>query len=177
MRQPNSKNRILHGILIITIPMIAFNANGASISSPVYRLSFGGGQFSDTFQVGASFSLRAPSVVAIADLELAIGSIASRANREAFVSFGPTWRWPLWNRRSYIDFGISPTLLSGSSFDGRRLGGNFHFTSSLALGLNLGHRGRTTVSLRIQHTSNGGLNSPNPGLDMIGLSWSVGARE
>lgn len=177
MCQSNSRNCFFHGILIVTMLFVASSANSAGVSPPVYRFSVGGGKFSDTFQVGAALNLRAPSVLAIQNLEFAVGSIASRTSREAFVSLGPTWRWPLWNRRSYLDVGFSPTLLSGSSFDGRRLGGNLHFTSSLALGLKFGYRERTTISLRIQHTSNGGLNKPNPGLDMIGLNWSVGARE
>ena len=34
-----------------------------------------------------------------------------------------------------------------------------------------GARENTSIALRIQHTSNGGLNSANPGLDMIGFNF------
>ena len=58
----------------------------------------------------------------------------------------------------------------GSSFNDRDMGGNFHFTSFAALGAIFGPRDSAARSLRIQHTSNGGLNSTNPGVDVIGLN-------
>jgi hypothetical protein len=52
------------------------------------------------------------------------------------------------------------------------MGGNLHFTSSAALGATFGARESVALSLRIQHTSNGGLSSTNPGMDIIGLNFA-----
>ncbi|MEM9209168.1 MAG: acyloxyacyl hydrolase, partial [Pseudomonadota bacterium] len=75
--------------------------------------------------------------------------------------------------RAFVDLGFSPTLVSRSRFDGRELGGHFHFTSSLSVGASFGRFDRYALSLRAQHTSNGGLNEDNPGLDMVGVNFTV----
>ena len=43
---------------------------------------------------------------------------------------GPVWRLPINSRSLFAELGISPTLLSGSSFNGRNMGGNFHLRTS-----------------------------------------------
>lgn len=91
---------------------------------------------------------------------------------QPFVSLGPVWRLPINSRRLFIQLGFSPTLLGGASFHGRNLGGRFHFTSSATVGMTLGARDGLELALRVQHTSNGGLSSTNPGMDMIGLSFA-----
>jgi hypothetical protein len=63
-------------------------------------------------------------------------------------------------------------LLGGSTLGNQDLGGNLHFTSSLAVGRKFGQRQQFLASMRIQHLSNGGLNSTNPGLDSIGVGLS-----
>ena len=80
------------------------------------------------------------------------------------------WRLPLNNDSLFVELGISPTLLGGSSFNGRDMGRIFHFTSSVSVGATFGARDSVAVSLHIQYTSNGSLNSTNPGMDMIGLN-------
>ena len=89
---------------------------------------------------------------------------------------GPVWRLPINSRSLFVELGVSPTLLGGSSFNGRDMGGNFHFTSSAAVGKTFGARDAFSLSLRIQHTSNGSIRNTNPGMDMIGvnLSFSLG---
>jgi hypothetical protein len=69
--------------------------------------------------------------------------------------------------------GFSPTLFAGSTFNDRDIGGNFHFTSSAAIGVSIGVDDDSSISLRIQHTSNGGLDSTNPGMDMVGINFTV----
>ena len=71
-----------------------------------------------------------------------------------------------------MDFGVHPTWLTRTEFRERPLGGNFHFTSYLGLGAYLGRQRKTSVLIRYQHTSNAGIDSPNPGLDMMGLTFS-----
>ena len=88
------------------------------------------------------------------------------------MSLGPVWRLPINNRLPYVELGFSPTLLTGSSLNGRDLGGNFHFTSSISIGATFGTRQNISLALRVQHMSNGGLSSTNPGLDTIGLNFA-----
>ncbi len=89
-----------------------------------------------------------------------------------FVSLGPVWQFPVNNGPLFFELGISPTLLGGSTFNGRDLGDNFHFTSSAAVGKTFGARDAFSLSLRAQHTSNGNIKSTNPGMDMIGINFA-----
>lgn len=63
--------------------------------------------------------------------------------------------------------GTAPTLLSQEEFPTRDLGGAYHFTSHLGLEYAFG-RG-PVLGYRLQHTSNAGLFTDNPGLDMHAL--------
>ena len=119
-----------------------------------------------------SFMLNSSNARA-ATVELAIGAISTPQETRPFVSFGPVWRLPINRRSLFVALGFSPTLIGGSSFNGRDLGGNFHFTSSASVGANFGAHENISVALRVQHTSNGGLSSTNPGLDMIGLNFAI----
>lgn len=138
-----------------------------------YRLQHAIGKFEDTSGAAVAYALRAPRALRAHHLEIAVGGLVSSDQSAALISVGPVWRFPLAVGRAFVDFGFSPTLLSSSRFDDRDLGGNFHFTSSLSVGTSFGRFDRYSLALRAQHTSNGGLNGDNPGLDMVGLSFAV----
>jgi hypothetical protein len=104
--------------------------------------------------------------------EFAAGVISGHGDTRPFASVGPVWRLNGDEQPLFVDFGFSPTLLGGSTLGNQDLGGNLHFTSSLAIGREFGQRQQFLASLRIQHLSNGGLNSTNPGLDSIGVGFS-----
>jgi hypothetical protein len=92
-----------------------------------------------------------------------------------FISFGPSYRYDIRKSeggRWFADFGIHPTYVAKSTYGDQPIGGHFYFTSYIGLGAYLGRQRKTSVLVRYQHTSNAGLNSPNPGLDMIGLTFS-----
>jgi hypothetical protein len=103
--------------------------------------------------------------------ELAAGALTARDGSIPFLSIGPAWHRPLPARKLFVEFGISPTLIRRTLVNGRALGGKFHFTSSAALGMQFGPQG-SSVSLRVQHMSNGGLHDDNPGIDLFGLDFS-----
>lgn len=128
--------------------------------------------------VSFSFDAPAPTWLRADRLELAVGAVTRAEQSRPMLSLGPVWRWQPQGseNRWYVDLGLSPTVLGGGKFDGRDLGGNLHFTSSLEVGQIFGHRSASAVSLRIQHLSNGGLNGANPGLDtvMFGFSYRPG---
>ena len=107
--------------------------------------------------------------------ELASGELTNGETSSFFISAGPAWRF---NKRiagsglAYIEFGTSPTWISNGIFENESLGGHVFFTSNIQLGMHFGYRRELTLSLRVHHISNGGLNSTNPGTDMVGLEMS-----
>lgn len=71
----------------------------------------------------------------------------------------------------FVEFGVSPTLVAGSNFrDHRQLGGSFFFTTGLGAGWRFG---RWSIAARFQHISNAHLDSPNPGVNMLGIEFSA----
>lgn len=177
-RHGHTDRKGLHFIVFL-VAMLAIGANSANAMAADlvprdFRVSMAADKFNETRQYAVAYRLRPPRRLRAHHLELAIGSIGTTSRTHAFVSFGPVWRLPLvrGNDRWHVQLGFSPTLLSGSTISGRDLGGNFHFTSSVSLGALLGERRALSIALRIQHTSNGGIDSTNPGLDMVGLNIS-----
>ena len=152
---------------------VAGSGHAAEHWPSTYRVQQAIGKFGDTSSAVVAYSLRSPRALKAHHLEVAVGTVVSSDQSAALVSVGPVWRFPLGASRTFVDFGFSPTLLSRSRFDDRELGGNFHFTSSLSIGAAFGRFEQYSLSLRAQHTSNGGLNEDNPGLDMVGLNLQV----
>ena len=106
-------------------------------------------------------------------LEFAVGVIRDAHESRPFGFFGPVWRFASRRSASFLEFSFGPTVIGGSTIDGRELGGNLHFRSAIAVGLAGGRRRNFEVALRIEHVSNGGLRSTNPGLDSIGLGFVI----
>jgi hypothetical protein len=108
-------------------------------------------------------------------LDLSAGWLERGSNASAFVSAGPSYRWHM-NKSDqskwFVDFGVHPTFISQSRFEGKNLGGEVFFTSHLGLGVYLGRQRKSSLLLRYQHISNAGLNDRNPGVDMLGLAFS-----
>ena len=125
------------------------------------------GKFVDTTQIVAAYSLPAPKWMRARHMEAAVGGFTDSGKFSAFMSMGPVWRFPFYNDRAAIKLGFSPTVLSGTNYEGRDMGGHLHFTSSIALEFDPGRREGLVLALRVQHTSNGGLSSDNPGMDII----------
>lgn len=169
--------RLLHGfvfvVAMVSLTLNGENARAASVSPSDYRVATAGDKFDNTWQYAVAFKLRPPRRLRARHLELAVGTLSSPSENTAYVSIGPVWRLPIKHQSFFVELGLSPTLLSGSSINGRDLRGNIHFTSSAALGAAFGRHDNVSVTLRIQHTSNGGLRNTNPGLDMIGLNFAL----
>jgi len=161
---------ILFVIAMILITLNNSNAWAAPVAPTDYRVVAAGDTFADITQFAVAFRMRPPRRLRARYLELAIGTISTSQENIAFVSLGPVWRLPIDSRSLFVELGLSPTLIAGSSFNGRDLGGNFHFTSSASIGATFGARENISIALRVQHISNGGLRSTNPGMDMIGLN-------
>ena len=170
-------NKALHTVVFV-IAMISFTLHGANLSAAnlgttEYRVATASKKFENTSQFAVAFRMRPPRRLRARHVELAVGAISTSQETRAFVSLGPVWRLPINHRLPYVELGYSPTLIAGSSLNGRDLGGNFHYTSSASIGATFGARENISLALRVQHTSNGGLSSTNPGLDMIGLNFAI----
>ena len=107
-------------------------------------------------------------------LDFSAGWLERGSNASAFVSAGPSYRWHM-NKSDqskwFVDFGVHPTFISQSRFEGKNLGGEVFFTSHLGLGVYLGRQRKTSLLLRYQHISNAGLDDDNPGVNMLGLMF------
>ena len=108
-------------------------------------------------------------------LDLTAGWLERGSNAASFISFGPTYQLDM-NKsepgRWFMDFGVHPTFVSQSRFGGKNLGGKVFFTSYLGIGAYLDQQRTTSLLLRYQHSSNAGLSDTNPGVDMLGLTFS-----
>lgn len=70
-----------------------------------------------------------------------------------------------------LDVGTAPTFVGRDRFGGVDLGGRFQFTSHAGLTLALGNC--CAISYRIEHVSNAGLESRNPGLDQHVVEFTL----
>ena len=117
-------------------------------------------------------------VYATPRLTLELGQFETDLEDRLFGSFGPALRIDndRWRIPAFVDLGFSPTVIDGSEYGDRNLGTSFNFTSHVALGMRFGRQRDHSVSIRLQHISNGGTNSTNPGVDMIGIDFVFWAR-
>jgi len=171
------RTRWLHG-LVFSLAMLSIflgspTARAAGELFSGVRVAKAVDKFDDVWQIAAVSKLRPPRRLRAEHLELAVGAFSSPDNTRPFASLGPVWAFSGRSQRLALELGVSATLLGGSTLDDRDLGGNLHFTSSAALATRFGHRRKYRLSLRFQHTSNGGLNSTNPGLDAIALTFTT----
>lgn len=172
-RQARQRHLLLLALALAPVLLGSLNARAAGPWPAGVRVTKATQKFDDVWQFGAIYPLRPPRRLRARYLELALGALSTPAETRPFVSLGPVW--DLGNRSQVLvfEFGFSATLLGGSTFAGRDVGGNLHFTSSVTLGTRFGRERAYALALRVQHTSNGGLNSTNPGLDAIGLNFMI----
>lgn len=171
-----ARSRVLHAVVVVIATMSfdlhSANARASALQAPGYRVATTYERFEDTWQFAAAYKMRPPRRLRARHLELAIGIVSTSSQSRLFISMGPVWRLPLASERLFFHVGVSPTLITGSVLNGQDLGGNLHFTSSAEIGATFGSREAFAAAVRIQHTSNAGLSSRNPGLDMVGLSFT-----
>ncbi len=104
--------------------------------------------------------------------EAAVGALAGEGEVSAYIHFGVTLELAHEELPVTLVIATGPSLYSEDTFGNYDMGGNIQFTSSI--GLNWQMCDDWAIEYRFQHTSNMGLKSQNPGLEMhaIGLSHS-----
>jgi hypothetical protein len=70
------------------------------------------------------------------------------------------------------EFGIGVSLVDNTHFAGKDIGSHYQFEDRLGLTTNVGENLNQAISVRYMHYSNGGLNSKNPGVDFLNLSYA-----
>ena len=164
---------VLEVIVTLAATVPGAGANESDILFPELRVATAyQGKF-DVDIYTAAWHVRAPSWSRAHRLELAAGVVRDADDSRPFGFVGPVWRFASRRRISFLDFSLGPTVIGGSTFDGDDLGGNLHFRSALALGFAAGRDRVFEVAFRIEHISNGGLRSNNPGLDSIGVGFVI----
>lgn len=166
---------LLHLFVFLAIWLIQTPASALQFESVAMRNMTSYQKFEGLSQNAVVLKLRETRVKYLDRFEFASGELTNGDTHSVFMSFGPAWRFNQRIARSglaFIEFGTSPTWISNDNFEEEKLGGHVYFTSNIQLGVHFGYRRELTVSLRIHHISNGGINSTNPGTDMVGLEMS-----
>lgn len=70
------------------------------------------------------------------------------------------------------EFGIGVSLVEDTRFAGKDIGSHYQFEDRLGIAMDFGKQNSQSVALRYMHYSNGGLNSKNPGVDFLNLSYA-----
>lgn len=111
-------------------------------------------------------------------LSLEAGRFLRNSEKRYFASFGPGIRIASdrWEAPLFLDLGLSPTVIGGSTYGDGNLGRSLNFTSHIGVGMKFGRTKQHEVKLRYQHISNGGLDEVNPGVNMIGLDFVFWGR-
>lgn len=132
------------------------------------RLMTAAKKFDGTELVTAAFRIDAPQWLHADRVEWSIGVLSRFGDVRPITTLGPVWRIERPRRLWFLELSFSPAFVTNPRLGERTLGGHIHFASELAVGREFGDG--WSLSFRAQHISNGGLNSRNPGLDLIGLS-------
>jgi len=156
--------------------LVPLAASASDLVPQRFALRYALNEFKDTAGIDVAWQLDVPDLAFIRHaqrVEFDVGLIHAPEDIGAILSIGPIWRFDLGESRYFAEFGLAPTVVSLRKFGESDIGGHFHFTSLLSVGTAFGSRRNWTLALQVSHTSNGGLDKPNPGLDMIGISVST----
>ena len=159
-------------VIAIATTFAATTLAGAADAPSELRVATAFGGYPDVRVVEAGWQRAAPAWTRASRLDVTIGAINDARRARPFAAIAPVWSLARPGRNFFAEFSIGPAILGGSRVAGRELGGNFHFRSSLALGMTFRSRRPARLALRVSHISNGGIRESNPGLDYVGISFS-----
>ncbi|MGE0314674.1 MAG: acyloxyacyl hydrolase [Lautropia sp.] len=145
-----------------------------------------GGEGTDSLSLGLQWApgpvwRPAPGLLLEGQLEFAMGRWRARGADGV-----RSWAWvsqfslvPVLRLRGvdttgpYAEIGIGPSYLTPvyRSRD-KRFSSRFQFRDHLAVGWTWGAGARHDLSVRIEHFSNGGLDEPNPGINLVGVRYT-----
>ncbi|MCL2915878.1 acyloxyacyl hydrolase [Shewanella corallii] len=103
----------------------------------------------------------------------------NRYDSNLVLSLSPVIQYPLFTlgeQEVLAELGIGIALLDDTTFAGKDVSTHYQFEDRLGLLTRFGSRDEHSVTLRYFHYSNAGLDSPNPGLDFVALSYAYRFR-
>jgi len=104
-----------------------------------------------------------------------LGYVVRDGDQGAYIAIGPSYWFGPGNsasRRWILGFGLHVTLFTDSDFAGQDLGGKLQFTSNVGVGLYLNRQHSRSLYADVRHISNAGINSTNPGINLVALTYS-----
>lgn len=81
----------------------------------------------------------------------------------------PVLRWTT-GERFYIEAGFGPTVFTRTHFANEEISTAFQFGSEVGMGVYLSRASR--IGMRFAHFSNGGIKTPNPGFQILQLTYT-----
>lgn len=91
------------------------------------------------------------------------------------LGIGPSLRWRGAQGASpwFVEAGTA-VMVTGKRLvnSNQRMGTRWNFATHLGIGMNFGANQSHELSLRLQHASNAGIKSPNPGLNLVQLRYA-----
>ncbi|TAM89862.1 MAG: acyloxyacyl hydrolase [Candidimonas sp.] len=81
----------------------------------------------------------------------------------------PFLRWTIANR-FYLEAGVGPTVFTRTQFAGETISTAFQFGDQIGVGAYLSNNSR--LGVRYSHYSNGSIKTPNPGLNVLQLTYT-----
>ncbi len=125
----------------------------------------------DGARVTAEYSFEPRPLNGTFDLVPEVGVSYWRGHRGAFQLHAvPMFRarlTPTW----YLEAGIGASYFTRTTFARQNIDTHFQFADQLGVGYVLGH---SSVALRLEHFSNGGIRNPNPGVNAVQLVYTAG---
>lgn len=106
------------------------------------------------------------------DFETAFGALTGEGETAAYFRIGPVVEISFGDFPVMIVASSTPSLYSEDTFDKYDIGGHVQFNHSIGLAWDITET--ININYRYQHTSNAGLDEPNPGLDMhtLGIDFT-----
>ena len=158
------KNKLAAGLAALSIALPAHAVDGMSLEA-------GNGNGVDVWRVGAQWNWQkkwftggAWHVGGYWDLQLGQWRGASHVTD---IGLTPTFRLEQSSGYGpYLEGAIGFHYLSGKNITAaKQFSTNFQFGDHVGAGVRFGDKGRYDLGLRLQHTSNGGIKHPNPGVN------------
>jgi lipid A 3-O-deacylase len=125
-----------------------------------WRSGFAGGEFSAATEVFLS----------------AWRADAAGGGHRSYLQAGvvPMFRWTPAQSAWFFEAGIGLSILDKEYVSAnRRQGSQWNFSDNFAVGRSFGERNEQEISLRWQHSSNAGIEKPNPGIDLLMVRYTT----
>lgn len=87
------------------------------------------------------------------------------------LKLSPQTRWQ--HLQPFIEMGIGVHYLSHRDVGVKDFSTNFQFGDHIGFGISFGQKVETTLAYQFQHFSNGGIDAPNPGINLHILSMGM----